>query len=204
MLQNTFHFVCRHYEGSYSEISVIRFVVPVCFASGLLHRWHCWRRLGAALLAWAGYAVYIISWWGRWKTEAQAVSYSSPPLSWNIAYPILLPWPDAQTGKSVKPTEPRAMWPTRYFGVDTHPAEEREIIDLDGDDTQDEHMSARELSDSIILGASRASRRVPRPRRSFPARAQQRVLARRLHPIRRFISQSSAGSVHVPPDLWDS
>ena len=37
MLQNTFHFVCRHYEGSYSEISVIRFVVPVCFASGLLH-----------------------------------------------------------------------------------------------------------------------------------------------------------------------
>ena len=36
MLQNTFHFVCRHYEGSYSEISVIRFVVPVCFASGLL------------------------------------------------------------------------------------------------------------------------------------------------------------------------
>ena len=36
MLQNTFPFVCRHYEGSYSKISVIRFVVPVCFASGLL------------------------------------------------------------------------------------------------------------------------------------------------------------------------
>ena len=84
-----------------------------------------------------------------------------------------------------------AIWPTRYFGVDTHPAEEREIVDLDGDDTQDEHMSARELSDSIVLGASRASRRVSRPRRSFPARAQQRVRARRLHPIRRFISQNS-------------
>ena len=28
----------QHYEGSYSEISVIRFVVPVCFASGLLEK----------------------------------------------------------------------------------------------------------------------------------------------------------------------
>ena len=110
------------------------------------------------------------------------MSYSSPPLSWNIAYPILLPWPDVQAGISIKPKEPQAIWPTRYFGVDTRPAEGREIIDLEADDTQDERMSARELSDSIVLWASRASRRVPRPRRSIPARAQQRVCARRLHP----------------------
>ena len=46
MLQNTFHFVCRHYEGSCSEISVIRLVMPVGFASGLLHYYAgVWTRI---------------------------------------------------------------------------------------------------------------------------------------------------------------
>ena len=53
MLQNTFHFVCRHYEGSYSEISVIRFVVPVCFASGLL-QFRCFGHCGFRCQGWSG------------------------------------------------------------------------------------------------------------------------------------------------------
>ena len=53
MLQNTFHFVCRHYEGSYSEISVIRFVVPVCFASGLL-QFSCFGHCGFRRQGWSG------------------------------------------------------------------------------------------------------------------------------------------------------
>ena len=51
MLQNTFHFVCRHYEGSYSTISVIRFVVPVCFASGLL-QFRCFGYCGFRRQGW--------------------------------------------------------------------------------------------------------------------------------------------------------
>ena len=53
MLQNTFHFVCRHYEGSYSKISVIRFVVPVCFASGLLE-FCCFGHCGFRRQGWSG------------------------------------------------------------------------------------------------------------------------------------------------------
>ena len=53
MLQNTFHFVCRHYEGSYSEISVIRFVVPVCFASGLL-QFRSFGHCGFRRQGWSG------------------------------------------------------------------------------------------------------------------------------------------------------
>ena len=53
MLQNTFHFVCRHYEGSYSEISVIRFLMPVCFASGLL-QFRCFGHCGFRRQGWSG------------------------------------------------------------------------------------------------------------------------------------------------------
>ena len=53
MLQNTFPFVCRHYEGSYSEISVIRFVVPVCFPSGQL-QFRCFGLCGFRRQGWSG------------------------------------------------------------------------------------------------------------------------------------------------------
>ena len=58
MLQNTFHFVCRHYEGSYSKISVICFVVPVCFASGLL-QFRCFEHCGFRSQGWSGESTTI-------------------------------------------------------------------------------------------------------------------------------------------------
>ena len=79
--------------------------------------WHSWRRMGAALLAWAGAAVWVSPRWGRWLSERQAQYYSSPLLHWSVHFPIDLPSPTESRGIQLRPTAAFQLWPENLLSI---------------------------------------------------------------------------------------
>ena len=75
------------------------------------HRWHCWKRGGAALQKYLALPAEIRQWWGRWKSRRVAEDYAQPPEEYKIWTSIRLPWPEGPS-KFVKRTARRHdFWP---------------------------------------------------------------------------------------------
>ena len=84
----------------------------------------------------------------------------APPLVWNVAFPICLPWLHTTSNIIVKDPEPSDTLPLHLFGMDQSADRQLTVIDVDGDNAGMDRDSIGEPADSIILGRSGAPRRV--------------------------------------------
>ena len=136
--------------------------------------WHSWRRMGAALLAWAGAAFTVIAVWGRWLTERQARYYSSPPLAWNVKFPIDLPWPCGTRRVELRPTAAFQLWPENLLALVQGTLAECPPVAMDGDDSDDAPRPPVPRPRSRLLGTTRPVRRVCTPSDSRPPQSARR------------------------------
>ena len=119
--------------------------------------WHSWRRMGAALLAWAGAALTVIAVWGRWTSTRY---YSSPPLAWNVKFPIDLPWPCGTRRVELRPPAAFQLWPENLLALVQGTLTECPPVAMDGDDSDDAPRPPVPRPRSWLLGATRPVRRV--------------------------------------------
>jgi len=164
------------------QLSMRRLLAGTGFQSA---GWHAWRRMGAALLAWAGPAMWIIARWGRWLSERQAQYYSSPPLHWTVHFPIDLPWPTKSGTIEMRPTAAFQIWPENLLSLVAHPRQEPPIVLMDRDDSSEADSSGDRPPRDRVLGPARPSRGV----RQRPARPSGRALA-----------SDRPHSEHAPPE----
>lgn len=82
------------------------------------HRWHCWRRGGAATLHLYGVPMEIIMWWGRWASRKVAADYCTPPTDFVLSRSRRLPWPVEAARVKWASTSIAQCWPddiSRHF-----------------------------------------------------------------------------------------
>ena len=84
------------------------------------HRWHCWKRGGAALQKYLALPAKIRQRWGRWRSRRVAEDYTQPPEEYKVWTSIKLPWPEGPS-KFVKcTTRGHNFWPTALSELFRH------------------------------------------------------------------------------------
>ena len=109
------------------------------------HRWHCWKRGGAALQKYLALPGKIRQWWGRWRSCRVAEDYAQPPEEYKIWTSIKLPRPAGPSKFVKRTTRGHDFWPTAFselfrdeqqtVGQEPDVGSKRAYIVLSDDDT---------------------------------------------------------------------
>ena len=109
------------------------------------HRWHCWKRGGAALQKYLALPGEIRQCWGIWRSRRVAEDYTEPAEEYKVWTSIKLPWPEGCSKFIKRTTGGHDFWPTalselfrdgqRPVGQERDVGSKRACIVLSHDDT---------------------------------------------------------------------